>query len=102
MVGFVGAQARRRRRNRIFGFLLLLIIFVIVFYLPSIDFTIEEKVLPDEILPDTVDDKSSLISEIEELKLEVFQKDQRIKFRDSQIKDLKEEINKINQSCCIS
>ena len=70
----------------------------IYFYLPSLDLTTEEKELPDEILPDIVDDKSSLISEIEELKLEVFQKDQRIKFRDNQINDLRKEIKNINQS----
>ena len=98
MVGFVGAQARRRRRNRFFFILTIFIIIIFIFYLPSLDLTTEEKELPDEILPDIVDDKSSLISEIEELKLEVFQKDQRIKFRDNQINDLRKEIKNINQS----
>ena len=68
MVGFVGAQARRRRRNRVLIIFAFIIILVFVFYLPTLDFTTEEKILPDEILPDTVDDKSSLISEIEELR----------------------------------
>ena len=97
MVGFVGAQARKRKRNRIFFIFLIIFIIVIFFYLPTLDFTIEEKELPNEILPDPVDDKSSLISEIEELKLEIFQKDQRIKFRDNQIKDLKEEAKNAKQ-----
>ena len=97
MVGFVGAQARKRKRNRIFFIFLILFIIVIFFYLPTLDFTTEEKELPNEILPDPVDDKSSLISEIEELKLEIFQKDQRIKFRDNQIKDLKEEAKNAKQ-----
>ena len=97
MVGFVGVQARKRKRNRIFFIFLILFIIVIFFYLPTLDFTIEEKELPNEILPDPVDDKSSLISEIEELKLEIFQKDQRIKFRDNQIKDLKEEAKNAKQ-----
>ena len=96
MVGFVGAQARRRRRNRYLFFLLIIIIFIFIFYLPTLDFTTDEQELPDEILPDTVDDQSSLISEIEELKLEVFQKDQRIKFRDNQINDLKKEKKELN------
>ncbi len=91
MVGFVGVQARKRKRNRIIFISVILFMIVTFFYLPTLDFTTEEKELPNEILPDTVDDKSSLISEIEELKLEIFQKDQRIKFRDNQIKDLKEE-----------
>ena len=98
MVGFVGAQARRRRRNRVLIIFAFIIILVFVFYLPTLDFTTEEKILPDEILPDTVDDKSSLISEIEELRLEVFQKDQRIKFRDNQITDLREEVKNVKQS----
>ena len=96
MVGFVGAQARRRRRNRYLFLLLVIIIFIFIFYLPTLDFTTDEQELPDEILPDTVDDQSSLISEIEELKLEVFQKDQRIKFRDNQINDLKKEKKELN------
>ena len=96
MVGFVGAQARKRRRNRYLFLLLIIIIFIFIFYLPTLDFTTDEQELPDEILPDTVDDQSSLISEIEELKLEVFQKDQRIKFRDDQINDLKKEKKELN------
>ena len=96
MVGFVGAQARKRRRNRYLFLLLIIIIFIFIFYLPTLDFTTDEQELPDEILPDTVDDQSSLISEIEELKLEVFQKDQRIKFRDNQINDLKKEKKELN------
>ena len=98
MVGYVGLQARRRRRNRIFFILIILFIFILVFYLPTIDLSTEEKKLPNEILPDSIDDKSSLISEIEELKLEVFQKDQRIKFRDNQISDLTSQLKDIKQS----
>ena len=98
MVGYVGLQARRRRRNRVFLLIIILFIFVLVFYLPTIDLSTEEKKLPNEILPDSIDDKSSLISEIEELKLEVFQKDQRIKFRDNQISDLTSQLKDIKQS----
>lgn len=98
MVGYVGLQARRRRRNRVFFILIILFIFILVFYLPTIDLSTEEKKLPNEILPDSIDDKSSLISEIEELKLEVFQKEQRIKFRDNQISDLTSQLKDIKQS----
>ena len=98
MVGYVGLQARRRRRNRVFFLLIILFIFILVFYLPTIDLSTEEKKFPNEILPDSIDDKSSLISEIEELKLEVFQKDQRIKFRDNQISDLTSQLKDIKQS----
>ena len=98
MVGFVGARARKRRRNRYLFVILILAIFGIFFYLPSIDFTTEEKQPLDEIIPSNVVDESSLRTEIEELKLEVFQKDQRLKFRDDQIKNLRKEINDLNKS----
>jgi len=98
MVGFVGAQARKRRRNRLILISSIIAIFIFVFYLPTLDFSIEENELPNDILPNTVDDQSSLISEIEELKLEVFQKDQRIKFRDNQINELRNQIKDVKQS----
>ena len=98
MVGFVCAQARRRARNRLILIFLFIFFFIFIFYLPSLDFSNQANELPNKILPNTVDDKSSLISEIEELKLEIFQKDQRIKFRDNQINDLRKEIKNINRS----
>ena len=98
MVGFVGARARKRRRNRYLFIIFILATFGIFFYLPSIDFTTEEKQPLDEIIPSNVVDESSLRTEIEELKLEVFQKDQRLKFRDDQIKNLRKEINDLNKS----
>ena len=98
MVGFVGIQARKRRRNKILFIIIIIFALFMVFYLPSINFSNLEQDLPDEILPDSVIDKTSLASEIEELKLEVFQKDQRIKFRDKQIKNLREELKKLNKS----
>ena len=98
MVGFVGTQARRRKRNRLIFFFLIIIILILFFYFPTMNQSIEEKKLPGEILPNVIDDQSSLISEIEELKLEIFQKDQRIKFRDNQILNLKDEANKMKKS----
>ena len=91
MVGFVGAQARRRRRNRIIFIIIGILIILMFFYLPSLDLTNEPEDLPNEILPIENEDTTSLISDLEELKLDIFQKDQRIKFRDNQIIILKEE-----------
>ena len=98
MVGFVGVRARKRSRNRYLFIIFIIAIFGIFFYLPSLDFTTEKKQPLDEIIPSNVVDESSLRTEIEELKLEVFQKNQRLKFRDDQIKNLKEEINDLNIS----
>ena len=98
MAGFVGSQARRRRRNRYLLILSIIVIFGIFFYLPSIDFSTDDTKPPIEIIPSTIIDESSLRSEIEELKLEVFQKDQRLKFRDDQIKNLRNELRELNDS----
>ena len=98
MAGFVGSQARRRRRNRFLLILSIIVIIGIFFYLPSIDFSTDDTKPPIEIIPSTIIDESSLRSEIEELKLEVFQKDQRLKFRDDQIKNLRNEIRDLNDS----
>ena len=98
MIGFVGVQARRRKRNRFLFIFLVVLILLLIFYIPTLDTSIDENELPNEILPNTVDDQTSLISEIEELKLEVFQKDQRIKFRDKQIRDLRKKNNDLNQT----
>ena len=98
MIGFVGVQARRRKRNRFLFISLVVLILLLIFYIPTLDTSIDENELPNEILPNTVDDQTSLISEIEELKLEVFQKDQRIKFRDKQIRDLRKKNNDLNQT----
>ena len=98
MVGFVGLQARRRRRNRILLVVSIIALFGIFFYLPSIDFSTDQTEPPMEIIPSSVVDESSLRSEIEQLKLEIFQKDQRLKFRDDQIKNLREEIRDLNES----
>jgi len=98
MAGFVGSQARRRSRNRYLLILFIIIIFGIFFYIPSLDFSNEETQPPVEIIPSNVVDESSMRSEIQELKVEVFQKDQRLKFRDDQIKKLREEIGNLNVS----
>ena len=98
MVGFVGSQARRRRRNRILLIISIIAIFGFFFYLPSINFSTDQTEPPIEIIPSSVVDESSLRSEIEELKLEVFQKNQRLKFRDDQIKSLRVEIRDLNES----
>ena len=93
MSGFVGSRARRKRRN-IFMFLCVIILIGIFYYIyPKIQ-TIDDNLIPNEnIVPDPNKELTSLASNIEELELSVFQKDQQIKFRDSQIKKLAIELN---------
>ena len=98
MVGFVGVQARRRRRNKILFVFVIISMVLIFFYIPSLEFNNEKNFLPNQVLPTENEETTSLISELEELKLAIFQKDQRIKFRDNQIKDLREEIKNTKQA----
>ena len=98
MVGFVGIRAKKRKRNKIIFLVIVILSILLFFYLPTFQIPVEEKQLPKNILPNENIDETSLVSEIEELKLEIFQKNQRIKFRDNQINSLKDEIKNINQS----
>ena len=94
MVGFVGSRAKRRRRN-IFLTLFFLILFSIFYFIYStIEFNDNIIVPNDSIVPDPNEDINSLVSNIEDLELELFNKDQKIKFRDGQINNLKAELKK--------
>ena len=70
-------------------FLCVIILIGIFYYIyPKIQ-TIDDNLIPNEnIVPDPNKELTSLASNIEELELSVFQKDQQIKFRDGQIKKL--------------
>ena len=93
MVGFVGSNARKRRRN-IFSSIVFVILIVIFFLIyPTLENNNREIVPKDNIIPDPSEELTSLASNIEELELNLFQKDQKIKFRDGQIQKLQIELN---------
>ena len=92
MVGFVGSRAKKRRRN-IFLTLFFLILFSIFYFIYSTIEINDNIIVPyDSIVPDPNEDINSLVSNIEDLELELFNKDQKIKFRDGQINNLKTEL----------
>ena len=92
MSGFVGTRARKRRRNIFLSIIFFVIISVAYFIFPSFQMN-TNVIVPDEnIIPDPTEDLTSLASNIEDLELSLFQKDQKIKFRDGQIKNLKTEL----------
>ena len=95
MSGFVGSRARRRRRNIFLslGFVILITIIFLIF--PNIENINSEIVPNDNIVPDPSEDLTSIASNIEELELNLFQKDQKIKFRDGQIKNLQSELKEV-------
>ena len=88
MSGFVGSHARKRQRNFFLILSILILIGFFTYVFPKLDTTNPEIIPNDNIVPDPKEDMTSLISNIEELELSLFQKDQKIKFRDGQIKNL--------------
>ena len=95
MSGFVGSRARKRRRTIFLslGFVILITIIFLIF--PNIENINSEIVPNDNIVPDPSEDLTSIASNIEELELNLFQKDQKIKFRDDQIKNLQSELKEV-------
>jgi len=95
MVGFVGSRARKRRRNFLLA-LSILIFFSIFYFLYSTLEINNYNIIPNEnIIPNPDEGINSLVSNIEDLELELFNKEQKIKFRDGQIKNLKSELKNI-------
>tara|TARA_Y100001970_G_scaffold291235_1_gene427627 strand:- start:1344 stop:2027 length:684 start_codon:yes stop_codon:yes gene_type:complete len=97
MKGFVGTKARKRRRN--FFLLIIIIILVLIFYyfIPNLNNQSANLFPEDKILPDLSKDFSSLSDNVENLELIVFQKDQKIKFRDGQLNKTKFELKKTKE-----
>ena len=88
MSGFVGSRARKKRRNIFLTLVSLIIIGLIYFIFPTFQFNLNDPVPDENLIPDPTEDLTSLASEIEDLELTVFQKNQKIKFRDGQITNL--------------
>ena len=95
MTGFVGSRAKKRRRNIFITLSVIIVATIFILLFPIIE-TDNNQIIPnDNIIPDPRDDLTSLISVVEELELSLFQKDQKIKFRDGQIKNLQNELKNL-------
>ena len=92
MTGFVGSRARKRRRNIFLSLGIIILVSIIILIFPSLENTNSEIIPNENIVPNVTEDLTSLASNIEELELNLFQKDQKIKFRDGQIKNLQAEL----------
>ena len=92
MSGFVGSRARKKRRNIFLTLVSLIIIAVIYFIFPTFQFNLNDPVPDENLIPDPIEDLTSLASDIEDLELTIFQKDQKIKFRDGQINNLQTQL----------
>ena len=91
MAGFVGERARKKRRNTLIFLSILLIVVLYFFINPRIK--LNENIPTDDFLPKENEIiEPNFDSTIEELELKIFDKEQKIIFRDKQIKVFKEDI----------
>ena len=91
MAGFVGERARKKRRNTLIFLSILLIVILYFFINPRIQ--LNENIPTDNFLPKENEIiEPNFNSTIEELELKIFDKEQKIIFRDKQIKVFKEDI----------
>lgn len=92
MRGFIGERAKRRRRNFILFFVIMFFIIIIYyFYLPFLK--LSDAKPAEHLLPSEKEIISPNIGfSIEELELKIFDKEQKILFRNKQLKKLKDEI----------
>ncbi len=96
MSGFIGTRARRRRRQTILYFFLFIFFILFVVYLPSFDFRSTQNPKPDDnILPNLPNETNIETTTLEDLQLMIFQKEQKIKFRDGRISSLKSELKEL-------
>ena len=91
MAGFVGERARKKRRNTLIFLSILFIVILYFFINPRIQ--LNENIPTDDFLPKENEIiEPNFDSTIEELELKIFDKEQKIIFRDKQIKVFKEDI----------
>jgi chromosome segregation ATPase len=91
MLGYVGDRARRKKRNTII-FFVLLIVLALGFYIIPV-YRLNETIPPEALLPSDEEIISvQANTTIEELELKVFDKEQKIIFRNKQIEKLKTEL----------
>jgi chromosome segregation ATPase len=95
MYGFVGSRAKKKQRNIFFTLIFSIFSIVVYFNFPKFEDTNNVIIPDDNIMPDPSEDLTSLTANIEELELSLFQKDQKIKFRDGQIANLQSELKNI-------
>ena len=92
MVGFVGERARRRRRNFITIIVFIILAFIVYYFVPLNqinDNLPSETLLPTENEINYPDSKIT----VDELEIQIFDREQKIIYRDNQIKKLDDRID---------
>ena len=92
MIGYVGERARRRKRNFITIIIFIMLISMVYYFVPLTkinDNLPSETLLPTEKEINYPDSKPT----IDEIELQIYDRDQKIIFRDNQIKKLNNRID---------
>ncbi len=92
MVGYVGEKARRRRRRYIYIVFFIIIFFIFIYFNYNIN---DEKIEIDNnitSIDDTNDTEQSSIDN-KDFQLKIIEIEQKVNFRDQQIKSFKSQIN---------
>ena len=92
MTGFVGSRAKKKQRNIFLTLIFSIVLGIFIYLFPKLETNNSDIIPNDSIVPDVIEDLTSLASNNEELELSLFQKDQKIKFRDGQIKNLQNKL----------
>lgn len=88
--GYVGERSRKKRRSFLILIFLIIIVILAIYGAPSLK--LNENVLTNNILPNEKEIQSPIINNtIEDLELDLFDKKQKIIFRNRQIELLKNE-----------
>ena len=91
MIGYVGQRARRKKRNFIFFLILIILLFFFVYLNPLIK--LNETLPENSLLPTQEEiDSPKFDITIEELKLQVLNKSQKIIFRNKEIEKLRKKL----------
>ena len=92
MIGYVGERARRKKRNTVLFFIFIIVLLLVYLVIPNLQ--MDKNIPSDAYLPSEKEILSPEIKiETEELELQIFQKEQKIIFRDQQINKLKNKID---------
>ena len=95
MVGYIGERAKRRRRNFILVFVFILIFFIFYYIYPLLKLPVAKPT--NNLLPTEQEVISPVINTtVEELELQIFDKEQKIMFRNNQIEKFKDEIKNLS------
>ena len=94
MNGYIGERARKRKRKFYVLFFLIILVVLSIYFSPS--FQVNEIRLSKQLIPSEEEiNIPQITNTIEDLELTIFDKEQKIIFRNNQIDELKLELNSL-------